>query len=362
MYHLQWLEPPQAVHLAWNLLQHVKKHAGSLEKELRCLQEGRYTKNEAQGDWQEPVEGRQVLRGIIIIGLHLTVFLNEDNNSGFTVIDVTNPFSPSYCFSGKHRGYGFKPGYPIDPKSYALRYDMEPPGDELSFEYLKEEVQDAIMDIQDEPFISDHQILDEAWVNWSPTLEEMDEEVPSGDAKAFMKALRTVVEARSTENAQNMADGLSPTSGVVDGLRRILRQQRLPKYCDPVIVKVFLAAQDLSKSSELDLSWMQLWPAQVSKIVRAALQEDSLKITSLDISGIPDVTLVTLSNIFRLEKAREITRLYVFGCPNVEDIRTEDMPCKIGMHKGAEMFNSYYPVDLFDPWKRPRFGKARSRV
>ncbi|KAG8892559.1 hypothetical protein FRC00_011888 [Tulasnella sp. 408] len=284
------------------------------------------------------------------------VCINEDNNSGFTVIDVTNPFSPSYCFSGKHGEYGFRPGYPIDPKSYALRYYTEPPGDERSFEYLKEEMQDAILDIQDEPFISDRQTLDEAWHNWSPTLDEIDEEVPSTDAKDFMKALRAVIETRSTENAQNMADALSPTSGVIDGLRRILRQQMLPKCCDPVLVKVFLMAQDLSKSGELDLSWMQLWPAQVSKIVHAVLQEDSFKITSLDISGNPDVTLVTLSNIFRLEKAREITRLYLFGCPKVEDIRRADMSGKIGMDKGAKVFNSYCPAELCDPWARPRFG------
>lgn len=309
------------------------------------------------------MEGRQVLRGIISVGLHLTVCMNEDNNSGFTVIDVTNPFSPSYCFLGTYGEYGFTPGHPIDPEGYALRYAYEPPGDMRSFDKdLKEEEQNAILNIQDEPFISDHQTLDEAWENWSPTLEEMDEKAPSRDAKNFMKALRIVIEARSSENAQNMADALSPTSGVVDGLRRILRQQRLPKCCDPIIVKVFLMAQDLSKSSELNLSWMELWPAQVSKIVRAVLRDDAFKITSLDISGNPDVTLVTLSNIFRLEKARKITRLYLFGCPKVEEIRRAEMPGKIGMDKEAEAFNSYCPRELGDPWARPRFGKPRPRV
>ncbi|KAG8920283.1 hypothetical protein FRC01_000841, partial [Tulasnella sp. 417] len=44
---IQWLKPPDAVHLAWPPLQQVKKQVGPLEKELRCLQEDRYLENRA---------------------------------------------------------------------------------------------------------------------------------------------------------------------------------------------------------------------------------------------------------------------------------------------------------------------------
>ncbi|KAG8909760.1 hypothetical protein FRC00_009497, partial [Tulasnella sp. 408] len=306
VYHLQSLYPPEAVHLAWTLLQHIKQHAGPLEKELRCLQEGRYTKNDAEYPF----------------------YAGEDNNSGYTVVDVTDPFSPAYCFWGAYDWYGFQPGDPIDPEGYATRYYTD---EKLEFEDLKKEEQDAILALQ-----GSRHTLNEAWDNWSPTLDEMDEEAPSRDARKFTETLRTIIKAGSTENAQQMADALSSSPGVVEGLRRTLRQKRLPKCCDPIIVKGFLIAQDLSKSNELDLSWMQLSPAQVLKVVRAVLQDDSFKVLSLNISGNLDVTEGTLSDIIKLPKAGEIKRLYLFGCPKVEDVRRADMPRRIGMEEGAE--------------------------
>ncbi|KAG9042318.1 hypothetical protein FS837_011029, partial [Tulasnella sp. UAMH 9824] len=248
--------------------------------------------------------------------------MTEDNNSGYIVIDVTDPSSPAYSFWGRDGDYGFLPGFPIDPEGYATRY------------YKK--VQDAILALHGERFIGSRQTLDEAWDNWSPTLGEMDDEAPSQDAKDFGEALRTVIKAGSTENAQQMADALSSTAGVVEGLRRALHRERLPKFCDPVIVKGFLIAQGLSNSNELDLSWMQLSPAQVLKVVRTVLQDESFKIFSLNISGNSDVTVGTLSEIFKLRKAGEIKRLYLFGCPKVEDVRRAEMPGRIGMEGGAE--------------------------
>ncbi|KAG8911438.1 hypothetical protein FRC00_006490, partial [Tulasnella sp. 408] len=103
----------------------------------------------------------------------------------------------------------------------------------------------------------------------------------------------------------------------------------------------------------------------VLKIVRAVLQDDSFKILSLNISGNSDVTEGTLSDIFKLPKADEIKRLYLFGCPKVEDVRRADMPGRIGMENGAEVFNSYFPADLseFGHLKpKPRSGKPRPRV
>ncbi|KAG8903235.1 hypothetical protein FRC01_009282 [Tulasnella sp. 417] len=194
---------------------------------------------------------------------------------------------------------------------------------------------------------------------------EMDEEAPSQDAKDFIKALQIVIEARSTENAQQMAEAQSTTAGVVEGLRRILRQRRLPKCCDPVIIKGFLIAQDLSNSDELDLSWMQLSPAQVLKVVRGVLHDNSFKLSSLNISGNSDITVGTLSEIFKLPEASKLKRLYLFGCSKVEDIKRGDMASRIGMNEGAEAFNSYFPADLseFRPWMaKSRSGKPRPRV
>ncbi|KAG8903790.1 hypothetical protein FRC01_008990, partial [Tulasnella sp. 417] len=257
------------------------------------------------------------------------------NNSGYTVIDVTDPFSPAYCFWGGSSWYGFRPGYPIDPESYALRYYNE--GAALLFEELDQDVQKAILALQGEDFIGSKHTLDEAWSDWSPMPNEMDEEAPSQDAKDFIKALRVVIGARSTENAQQMADALSTTAGVVEGLRRILRQRRLPKCCDPVIIKGFLIAQDLSNSDELDLSWMQLSPAQVLKVVRGVLHGSSVKISSLDVSGNSDIAVGTLSGIFKLRGASELKHLHVFGCPKVEDVRGADMARRIGMDGGGEV-------------------------
>ncbi|KAG8904047.1 hypothetical protein FRC00_014284, partial [Tulasnella sp. 408] len=239
VYHHQSLYPPEAVHVAWNLLQHVKKHAGPLEKELQCLQQRRYNKN----------------------GAAYPFYAGEDNNSGYTVIDVTDPCSPAYCFWGWTKRYGFPSGDPIDPEGYATRYYVEPDEELLEFEYLEEEEQDAILGLQ-----GSRQTLDEAWDNRTRTLDEMGDDAPSQDAREFTEALQTVIKAGSSENAQQMADALTSTSGVIEGLRRALGQKKLPKCCDPVIVKGFLIAQDLSNSSELDLSWMRLSSAQVLKI------------------------------------------------------------------------------------------------
>ncbi|KIO23432.1 hypothetical protein M407DRAFT_27126 [Tulasnella calospora MUT 4182] len=370
VYHIQSLYPPEAVYMAWSILQHVKKHAGPFEKELQCLQQGRYNKNDTA--YPCPFLAAVLFQcvqdyfGTFQLMFPL-IYMGEDNNSGFTGIDVTEPFSPAYCFwpgwDGDH--YGFPPDYPIDPEGFALRYYVEP-GEEFEFQDLQKEVQDAILALQGERFIGSRQTLDEAWENWSPTLDEMDEEPPSEDAKEFTKTLRTAIEAGSTENAQQMADGLSSTSGVAEGLRRTLRRERLPKCCDPVIVKGFIIAQHLSNSNELDLSWMQLSPAQVLKVIRAVLQNDSFKISSLDISGNSDVTIGTLSEIFKLREASNLKRVFVFGCPKVEDFRRTEIRDRIGAGKETEVFNSYFPKDDSDefcPWKtKPHSGQPRPRV
>ncbi|KAG8916002.1 hypothetical protein FRC01_003439 [Tulasnella sp. 417] len=284
--------------------------------------------------------------------------MGQDNNSGYTVIEVTDPFSPAYCFWGRDaRDYGFRPGYPIDPEDYARQYYNDYAA--LPFEDLDQNAQDAILALKGEDVIGSN-TLDEAWGGWSPIPNEMDEEAPSQDAKDFIKALQVVIEARSTETAQKMADGLSTTFGVLEGLRRILRQRRLPKCCDPVIIKGFLIAQDLSNSDELDLSWMHLSPAQVLKVVRAVLHGSSVKISSLDISGNSDIAVGTLSGIFKLRGAGQLKHLYLFGCPKVEDVRGADMSRRIGMDGGV--FNSYFPAYLSEYRTKPRSGKPRLRV
>ncbi|KIO23431.1 hypothetical protein M407DRAFT_27125 [Tulasnella calospora MUT 4182] len=142
--------------------------------------------------------------------------VDNDPWIGLTVIDITSPFSPAYCFWGPRSLYGFTHGYSIDPEGYPLRYYVEP-GYERIFEHLKQEVQDAILAIQSEPFINDDHILDEAWDNSSPTLEDITEVAPPREAEEFMEDLRNVIEVGSAENAQNIGDGLVPTSGVADG-------------------------------------------------------------------------------------------------------------------------------------------------
>ncbi|KIO23433.1 hypothetical protein M407DRAFT_27127 [Tulasnella calospora MUT 4182] len=272
----------------------------------------------------------------------LTVFTNTDNNSGFTVVDITDPFSPAYCFWGWDGDYGFPSGYPIDPENYALRYYVDPE-DQRPFEDLDQEVQDAIRALQDESFIDSKYALDEAWSNAVAELAgyEADEEEPSQDAQEFIKDLQTVIQEGSTKAARKMADTLSPTPGVLDGLRITLHQESLPEHCNPIIVEYFLISQDLSRRKELDLSWKQLSPAQVVQVVQAVLHHDSYQITSLNLSGNSDVTVETLSEIFKLPKASEIKRLFLFGCPKVKDINGKDMPGRIGAGEGTEVFNSY---------------------
>ncbi|KAG8922229.1 hypothetical protein FRC01_014304 [Tulasnella sp. 417] len=360
VYHLQSLYPPEAVVMAWNLLQHIKKHPRPLEKELQCLKQGRYHKNDA--DYPCPFLGALLFQHVQdCFGPSDFIYPEsvidndpwyQDNNSGYTVLDVTDPFSPAYCFMGWSSDYGFTPGCPIDPEGYTLRYFNH--GTVPPFEDLDQDVQDAIRALQGEAFIGSRHILDEAWSDWSPMPNEMEEEAPSQDAKDFIKALQVVIEAGSTENAQQMADALPATFGVAEGLRKTLRQRRLPECCDPVIIKGFLIAQDLSNSDELDLSWMQLSPAQVSKVVRAVLRNNSVKISSLDISGNSDIAVETLSEIFKLREASGLEHLYLFGCPKVEDVRRANMAGRIGMEGRGEGFNSYFPADLSEFMTKPR--------
>ncbi|KAG9040723.1 hypothetical protein FS837_000270 [Tulasnella sp. UAMH 9824] len=247
----------------------------------------------------------------------------QDNNSGFTVIDVTDPISPAYCFCGWDEDYGFTAGAPIDPEDYALRYYVEPE-DEWQFEDLDQEVQDAIRALQDQDFIDSESILDEAWRNSVAELmgHEKNEEPPSPPAREFIKDLRVVVKGpgRAWE---------------------WLHRWDLPEHCNPVIVEYFLISQDLSGGKELDLSWMRLSPAQILQVVQAVLQHDSYQITSLDISGNSEITVENLSEIFKLPKASEITRLFLFGCPKVEDINRKDLASRIGAGAGTEVFNSH---------------------
>ncbi|KAG8953920.1 hypothetical protein FRC04_000903 [Tulasnella sp. 424] len=280
------------------------------------------------------------------------VDLRIDNNSGFTVIDVTHPFTPAICFWGTDAYPGYPAGYPIAPEDYALRYYVDA-DEENELEELDQEVQDAIRGLENQPFIDDRMILDEAWSKWIPFLDETEEESLSQGAEKFMAALRTAIEAGSTENAQRMADTLSVTPEIVEGLRHVLHRETLPGHCNSILVRVFSIAQGLSKSDELlDLRWMQLSPIQVLQVAQAVIQNESFKISSLDISGNSAITVETLSEIFRLEKAKEIKRVFLFGCTKVEGLRRGDMPGRIGADEAAEVFNSYFPTSLseFRPW------------
>ncbi|KAG8953921.1 hypothetical protein FRC04_000904 [Tulasnella sp. 424] len=251
---------------------------------------------------------------------------STDNNSGFTVIDVTDPDSPAYCFWGWSGDYGFSPGYPIAPKAYALRYYTEDEGERM-FEDLDREVQNAIREIQNWRFIGRKDILSEAWESVeSPMPAGIEEEPLSHGSEEFMKALRTVIGTGNAEDAQRMADKISTTHVVVESLRKTLRRETLPEHCNPILNKVFVITQELSRSDELDLSWMQLSPTQISQIVQAVVQTYSFKISGLDISGNDTITEETLSEIFKLEKAKDIKRVFLFGCSKVEDIRRADMP------------------------------------
>ncbi|KAG8977822.1 hypothetical protein FRC05_000349 [Tulasnella sp. 425] len=350
VFHIQSLYPPEAVHLAWCLLQLIENHTEPIEKELRCLKENSYSGRDTE--YPCPYLAALLFQRVQDFYGPYKGTYPEDNNSGFTVIDVTDPDSPAYCFWGWSGDYGFSPGYPIAPKAYALRYYTEDEGERM-FEDLDREVQNAIREIQNWRFIGRKDILSEAWESVeSPMPAGIEEEPLSHGSEEFMKALRTVIGTGNAEDAQRMADKISTTHVVVESLRKTLRRETLPEHCNPILNKVFVITQELSRSDELDLSWMQLSPTQISQIVQAVVQTYSFKISGLDISGNDTITEETLSEIFKLEKAKDIKRVFLFGCSKVEDIRRADMPGRIGADEGVEVFNSYFPASLseFRPW------------
>ncbi|KAG9004823.1 hypothetical protein FRB90_010685 [Tulasnella sp. 427] len=194
------LYPPEAVCLAWKLVELVKQNAKAFQKELHCLEEDGYT--ETKGPYPCPYLAATLFQCVQDFdggrwdaeqeGIVDNCPRQHYNHTGFTVIDVTDPFRPAYCFvnySG-YDEYGFPAGYPMDLVRYALHYC---PDDKLrSLADLEPNVQKAIQGLKSVPMIRNRAVLDEAWNAWPD--RKLEEDFPSPGDQEFMERLRSILE------------------------------------------------------------------------------------------------------------------------------------------------------------------------
>ncbi|KAG8983139.1 hypothetical protein FRB90_006285, partial [Tulasnella sp. 427] len=151
----------------------------------------------------------------------------QDNNSGFTAIDVTFASKPAYCFFGSSRNLSFGFWYPIDAWDFAVSNSYYVDEDEVTnLADLEREERNAVRALLDEPYIANNEALEEAW------REDGDrkiDEPPSTEVKAFMKSVETMLKTPSLEISHTSFINVTSKAEMVDGLHRVLQPELLPE-------------------------------------------------------------------------------------------------------------------------------------
>ncbi|KAG8904136.1 hypothetical protein FRB99_002189 [Tulasnella sp. 403] len=376
--HLQALEVEWALIKIHKLLvSHVIPNADLIRKEFACFSQTDYHFRDRVIPFPyladlttEAMNPERTGSGIHPIQVAPDWCLSEnDNNSGITIMDITDPSQPSLSFVWP---YDSDPTGPRDAKDYVetfLRQCSEPDEDWSVDDYLDDSQYAAMEGLLKFPLVPTP-ILRQAWPKcklFGPkrlqdkaedpvsavVTEELQPAMLSLFWTSFRAAMEGAIESQSEDDAKLVADCLTTPELVAEALR-IFRTQDSPDSC----VTVLLQAIKLDKEHkhqddhELDLRGYRL---SSSQIIRAAEKADR-DIRSLDLSNQQCVSRATLTGIFNSRSDEPLDRIILFNCQGIKWFEMEELR-KSGLfgstqvlHSMTLYFNSVLPEAAWGYW------------
>ncbi|KAF8531524.1 hypothetical protein JB92DRAFT_27079 [Gautieria morchelliformis] len=251
----------------------------------------------------------------------IDIDMSLGKNDGVTVIDVTDPSSPAYCFVSNNTLEVAKvvkvPSIPLTAEEYY--YEMV----EARNKELQQDVQKHINLFKGVRLIEPW-MLNEAWP-WDgygsdtpgtqePELDDTGPGIPS----LTELCLQNAVEHASSEDIPALEVAIS-LPGLAEGLLKVLTK------CDrlsDVITDVMITALDSEQSERdqlvLDLSSYSLTAEQA---IRVASSFPKTQVLNLDKN--PHITSATLATL--RPSLPELTRLIIYDCPGISAIEVRTL-------------------------------------
>ncbi|KDQ52046.1 hypothetical protein JAAARDRAFT_198696 [Jaapia argillacea MUCL 33604] len=252
-----------------------------------------------------------------------------DNNDGISVVDVTDPLSPSYCFvniGGMESEVDTDHWVPLSAMGYVRAYYPDPSssgpqleGDEAKRAQQQEQsVRATINLLEGEPLI-DLSALAEAWpMEYADVFEESEADagsekevprvaaaIPSLTDMSFGPAVKYALETEDLSEIEAMI--WMPGKAAL--VKSILKgHQPFPDVALSILAKV-MEFDSRSKTGCWDLTDISLTSDQITRLVLMATHP----IASLNISFNPHVTAETVRQI--LSSSPSIHRLVLMSCP-----------------------------------------------
>ncbi|KAH7924944.1 hypothetical protein BV22DRAFT_1065925 [Leucogyrophana mollusca] len=249
-----------------------------------------------------------------------------DNNDGITVLDITDPTSPAYCFASVC-------GPPVSAEEYVSRYYPVPSPEELEDKRFKEEedmLLKVIADLDGEKMV-DFSTLIATWpsdyrkakpnplsVTENPeVLDVAASPDPSTEllSLADLSLNSAVLHAIATGETADLED-LLWLPGKADQVRVVLKKETpFPDTALSLLRKLVAIGWESKCFAEgtVDVSGMALTDDQLSQLVTEFADE----VEALNISSNVTVTITGVCNV--LTRGIKLKRLIVVDCPLITD-------------------------------------------
>jgi hypothetical protein len=259
---------------------------------------------------------------------------DADNNDGISVIDVTDPESPAYCFvsvTGTESEADLEMRVPLSGEQYARAYyplptskEMEDKGTRLS----EENVVEVIATLHGEKMVT-LDMLAEAWPQEYQSdpeaLSKVDQSTPSEEAEVpstipsltdltMRPAVAHALETGDTTQIEELL-WMPDKAKLIESV--LHDTTPFPESGLPLLEKVIHQGMKLTDAT-LDLSKYTLSPTQVLTLVSSV---NGLK--SLNLSNNPAITTETVKQL--LMTTSSLTRLVLLGCPAITNDDLKDL-------------------------------------
>ncbi|THH20556.1 hypothetical protein EW146_g830 [Bondarzewia mesenterica] len=269
---------------------------------------------------------------------------NMDNNDGITVIDISDPLSPAYCYVKRLPG-----GRPLTAKKYCRSYYPEPDPEELAKSdeqerAIEEHVAEVIASLDGEKVL-EHRVLAETWpleyrkgyLKAHPDGDSDVSSTPSSDSPkripelvemAIAPAITAVIQGGDLADIQNILAQPDRHAIVKENLTKF---SPFPDEAIPILSDVLGFELESNKKS-VDITSLPLSTAQILQLLASF---DGVEV--LNLSYNPLVASDTIEEI--LAKHHSLRRIVCLACPSLSDADVASL-----LSDKPDLFN---PLDAF---------------
>ncbi|KAG8905175.1 hypothetical protein FRB99_000589 [Tulasnella sp. 403] len=358
-FHHQWLYGHLVGLAAVSAINDIKRHAYLIKQELRCLRYANYDLRDTMMPCPFLWHRLRKWYGKATLGVYHHP-LQGDNNDGITVLDVTNPCSPSVCFvnigTSSSELRTLPVGIPLTAERYIRHYLPLPRPDDLTPFHASEydNGEKALEQLANVPLLS-RAVLDATWPDSIFKHKDTDGEPPSpllepvDDPVWITKALTLARDDPEVLRLSKEADGLQQDDKPLE---------TIPDILVPMIIRAIQVAYEQGENpKQLDISCLNLEPHAYVQIVEAFPDA-----TSLSFSGCRNITTEAIASIFCLDRPKPFKELILFhtpwlhepwvkeGCSALEELRDA------GVFKSTKVYNTHWSLEpIIEDIKGGRF-------